>query len=153
MKPAPSSRRRARELLFRVLFQSEACGDPVSATWGSVESEEHLPEDARAYAVELSRHLDERLPEVDAVVRRHLEHWSFERLMATDRGVLRLATAELLHMRGTPARVILDEAVDIARKFGQSGSGPFVNGVLDRVARELRPGELEEEAEVDGRGA
>ena len=141
-------RRRARELLLRVLYQSEVTGDPLSATWTDVAAEERLPSETETYARDLCSVLGDRLSEVDALVRRHLDNWSLERLGATDRGVLRLATAELLVMRGTPARVVLDEAVDIARKFGRDESGDFVNGVLDRVARELRPGELESEARV-----
>jgi len=149
----PGPRRRARELLLRVLYQAEVAGDPLETTWRAVESEERLPSETRAYAEDLSHALSGRLPEIDAAVRRHLEHWSLERLGVTDRGVLRLATAELLTMRGTPARVVLDEAVDIARKYGRDESGDFVNGVLDRVARELRPGELEAKAPVNGRDA
>lgn len=147
-----SPRRRARELLLRVLYQSEVNSDPLDATWREVAEEERLPSETRAYAEDLCSVLDARLAEVDQVVRRHLENWSLERLGATDRGVLRLATAELLVMLGTPARVVLDEAVDIARKYGRDESGDFVNGVLDRVARELRPGELESEARVRGEG-
>lgn len=141
-------RRRAREILLRVLYQSEVCGDPLESTWKDVASEEHLPSETETYAKDLCSILSERASEVDALVRRHLDNWSLERLGATDRGVLRLATAELLAMHGTPAKVVLDEAVDIARKYGRDESGDFVNGVLDRVARELRPGELESEARV-----
>jgi N utilization substance protein B len=141
-------RRRARELLLRVLYQSEVAGDPLATTWSDVAAEERLPSETETYANDLCAVLSERASEVDALVRRHLDNWSLERLGATDRGVLRLATAELLVMRGTPARVVLDEAVDIARKYGRDESGDFVNGVLDRVARELRPGELESEARV-----
>ena len=146
----PGPRRRARELLLRVLYQSEVCGDAIEPTWRQVEAEERLPSETHAYAEELGTVLGARLPEVDAIVRRYLEHWSLERLGVTDRGVLRLATAELLSMRGTPARVVIDEAVEIARKYGRDESGDFVNGVLDRVARELRPGELESGARVRG---
>ena len=69
-------------------------------------------------------------------------HWELDRLAATDRSVLRIATAELLGRPGTPARVILDEAIEIARRFGSEESARFVNGVLDQVARTLRPGEV-----------
>jgi len=141
-------RRHAREMLLRVLYQSEVNGDALDVTWREVADEERLPSETQAYAQDLCSVLADRLNEVDAAVRRHLEHWSLERLGATDRGVLRLGTAELLAMRGTPARVVLDEAVEIARRYGRDESGDFVNGVLDRVARELRPGELESEARV-----
>jgi N utilization substance protein B len=79
---------------------------------------------------------------VDRALAEGAEHWSLQRLAATDRAVLRLATAELMSRPGTPARVVLDEAIEIARRFGSAASGSFVNGVLDRVARQLRPGEL-----------
>jgi N utilization substance protein B len=149
---AGATRRRARELVLRALYQAETCGDPLARTWETVLAEERLPSETRAYVTELCRVLEERRGEIDATVRRHLEHWSFERLGATDRGVLRLAVAELIAMPGTPARVILDQAVDIARKYGGEESGPFVNGILDRLAREARPGELEDGVPARGEG-
>jgi N utilization substance protein B len=140
------TRRRGRELVLRALYQAEVCGDRLAATWEGALAEVRLPSETRAYAGELCRAIEARSGEVDAALRRHLEHWSFERLGSIDRAVLRLAAAELLVLRDTPARVILDQAVDLARRFGGEESGPFVNGVLDRLARELRPGELKEAA-------
>jgi len=70
------------------------------------------------------------------------ERWTVARLAATDRAVLRVAVAELLARPGSPARVVLDEAIEIARTFGSDDSGGFVNGVLDRAARRLRPAEF-----------
>jgi N utilization substance protein B len=150
---AGATRRRARELLLRALYQAEVCGDPLAEVWPAVLAEERLPSETEAYAGEVCGALAGRLAEVDAALRRHLEHWALERLGAIDRGVLRVATAELLAMRGTPARVILDQAVLVARRFGGDDSGPFVNGILDRVARELRPGELEQGPRAKGRSA
>lgn len=144
-----AARRRGRETLLRALYQADVCGDALAVTWEAAVAEERLPSEALAYATDVCRAVQERGAEVDAAVRRHLEHWSFERLGAIDRSVLRLAAAELVAMRGTPARVVLDEAVAIARKFGGAESGPFVNGLLDRLARQLRPGELGEAAGGD----
>ena len=141
-----AARRRGREALLRALYQADICGDALAATWEAAAAAERLPSEALAYAADLCRAVQERGAETDAAVRRHLEHWSFERLSAIDRAVLRLAAAELTVMRGTPARVVLDEAVALAQKFGGAESGPFVNGLLDRLARQLRPGELEEGA-------
>lgn len=140
---APAPRRRARELLLRALYQSEICGDSIAETWAGLEDASLLPSDARQYADQLSATLDARLQEVDAALRPELEHWRLERLGSTDRGVLRVAAAELLFEPATPARVVLDEAVEIAGRFGGESSGAFVNGVLDRLARRARPGELE----------
>jgi N utilization substance protein B len=68
--------------------------------------------------------------------------WSLPRLAATDRAVLRIGVAELLARPGSPARVVLDESIDMASHYGSDGSGGFVNGVLDKVARTLRPDEF-----------
>ena len=81
--------------------------------------------------------------EAPSKVEQAAEHWKLDRIATTDKSVLRLGTAELLYMAGTPARVVIDESVDIARKYGRKESGRFVNGVLDRVARDARPGELD----------
>jgi N utilization substance protein B len=137
-------RRRGRELVFRLLYQADLTRDSVVETWRQIKDEERLPAEAREYVDALVTALEEGLPPLDQAIREATQHWKFERLAATDRGVLRLAVAELLHMPGTPARVVLDEAVAIARKYGREESGRFVNGVLDRVARTLRPGELED---------
>ena len=137
-------RRRGRELVFRLLYQADLTRDSVEETWKQIKDEERLPAEAREYVDALVTALEEGLPPLDTAIREATQHWKFERLAATDRGVLRLAVAELLHMPGTPARVVLDEAVAIARKYGREESGRFVNGVLDKVARTLRPGELED---------
>ncbi|MEP7028748.1 MAG: transcription antitermination factor NusB, partial [Candidatus Eisenbacteria bacterium] len=119
--------------------------------WQSLRDEERLPEEARERVEALVGVLEEAMPELERRIAAALDRWNFERLAATDRSVLRLATAEFSHLPGTPARVVIDEAVAIARKYGRDESGRFVNGVLDRLARELRPGELEDAPE--GRGA
>jgi N utilization substance protein B len=143
-------RRRGRELVFRLLYQADLTRDSVEETWKQIQGEERLPDEAREYVDALVQAIEEGLPPLDAAIQQATQHWKFERLAATDRGVLRLAVAELMHMPGTPARVVLDEAVAIARKFGREESGRFVNGVLDRVARTLRPGELEEAPAATG---
>ena len=86
--------------------------------------------------------LAHRGAEVDRELAQAAEHWPLERLAATDRSVLRVAVAELLGQLGTPARVVVDEAIEIARRYGSEDSGRFVNGVLDRLARRLRPDEF-----------
>jgi len=80
--------------------------------------------------------------EIDGLLRAAAQHWSLERLSGTDRAVLRAAVAELVSRQGTPARVVIDEAIEIAKAYGSEESGRFVNAVLDRIARELRPAEF-----------
>ena len=83
-----------------------------------------------------------RREEIDALIRAGSEHWRLERMAAIDRNVLRLALFELLDGPETPAAVILDEAVELAKEFGGEESGAFVNGVADGIRRRLDRGEL-----------
>jgi len=137
-----SARRRAREAAFRVAYQADVAGDRYAEAWASRREEERLSEDQAGLVADLVKVLEERGPEVDAAITGSAAHWPLERMAATDRSVLRLAVAELMGRPGTPVRVVLDEAVDIARRFGSDASPSFVNGVLDAVGRRLRPDEF-----------
>ena len=133
------TRRRARELAFRVIFQADVAGGTLSEAWALRQEEERPGPDARELVQDVIAALESRREEVDQVLRACAENWTLERLAATDRAVLRCAVAELLARPGTPARVILDEAIEVAKRFGAAESGRFVNGVLDRAAKSLRP--------------
>ncbi len=137
-----SGRRRAREAAFRVAYQADVAGDRYADAWGTRRDDERLSEDQSELVGDLVRVLDQRGPEVDAAIAEAAAHWPLARMAATDRSVLRLAVAELLGRAGTPARVVLDEAVEIARRYGSEGSPAFVNGILDTLARRLRPAEF-----------
>jgi N utilization substance protein B len=140
--PSESARRRARELLFRLAYQADLMNEPYGAPWSRTREEERLTDDQRALVDDVVRVLDARSAEVDRVLQEAAAHWELARLAATDRAVLRVAAAELIGRPGTPARVVLDEAIDIAKRYGSEESGRFVNGVLDQIARRLRAGEL-----------
>jgi N utilization substance protein B len=129
-------------LAFRVAYQSDLTRDGHAATWAAVREGERLSEDQRVLVEDVVGLLEARAAEVDAVLAGACVHWALERLAATDRAVLRTAVAELMARPGTPAPVVLDEAIEIARRYGSEESGAFVNGVLDQVARRLRPEEM-----------
>jgi transcription antitermination protein NusB len=137
-----TARRQARELAFKVAYQGALTGDGYAGTWTTVGAEASLSDDQRELVDDVVKLLEARVAEVDAALAAACAHWPLERLAATDRSVLRVAVAELLARPGTPARVVLDEAIDLARRYGSAESGGFVNGVLDQVARRLRPGEM-----------
>jgi len=137
-----SARRFARELAFRVAYQNDLTGDGYAATWGTLRDQERLSGDQRALVEDVVALLGARVAEVDEALRAACAHWPLERRAATDRAVLRAAVAELMVRPGSPARVVLDEAIEIARRYGSAESGGFVNGVLDQVVRRLRPEEL-----------
>ena len=144
MSPATGARRRAREVAFRVAYQADIAGDAYPVAWGlRREQEDKLNPDQLELIEDLVGALEQRHGEVDDALQAALEdRWVVARLAATDRAVLRVAVAELLSRPGSPARVVLDEAIEIARTYGREESGRFVNGVLDRAARNLRPAEF-----------
>jgi N utilization substance protein B len=142
-RPEVRTRRRARELAFRVIFQADVAGGTLGEAWALRREEERPGKDACELVEDVIASLDSRREEVDEILRRCAEHWTLERIAATDRAVLRAAIAELLSRPGTPARVVLDEAIEVAKRFGAAESGRFVNGVLDRAAKLLRPQEFQ----------
>jgi len=104
--------------------------------WGHLaEPGEH--EDQQEFANAIVTSFAERRDEVDQLIRTSSHHWRLERMPIVDRNVLRVAIVELQTMDDVPKRVTLNEAVELAKRFGSEGSGSFVNGVLDRIATEL----------------
>ncbi|HZW99507.1 MAG TPA: transcription antitermination factor NusB [Trueperaceae bacterium] len=145
------ARRRARELAFRTLFQAERGADDLLAVWSGVRADlAEEPEDAGddpygdpldrtaiALADSLLKAYAEDGERVDAVLEENITGWSFGQMSQTDLNVLRVAVTELLHLE-TPAPVVLEMAVRVAKRYGGDDSGRFVNGVLAKVVRSLR---------------
>ena len=134
-----NTRRLARELAFRACYQSDVTGDPLDRCLAEILEETAPNEDSLRFAGELIASLAAHAPEIDATVSRIAKNWPLARMAATDRSVIRVAAAELLYHAETPTRVALDEAIEIAKKYGMETSGSFVNGILDRIAHEARP--------------
>jgi len=133
-----SSRRRSRQRALQILFLWDTRRQPVdealNAFYDTLYSEEHPERDP--FASDLVHGTIQHLDEVDERIRRHAEHWRMERMPGVDRNILRLAVYEMTHSP-TPAAVVIDEALELARKFSNEESVQFVNGVLDAVHREL----------------
>ena len=132
-------RREAREIAFRATYQADVTGDPIDRCLGEIVEETAPRPDVEEFARSLIRTLSAHCDEIDATVTRIARNWSLTRMAATDRSVIRLAAAELFYHGETPTRVALDEAIEIAKKYGMETSGSFVNGILDRIAHEARP--------------
>ena len=132
------TRRKSRELALQMLFQADMGRqepDQVRHTFWSERND--LEPDIRGFADDLFRVAMDRCEDVDALIERHAEHWRMERMAAVDRNVLRGAVAEFLAFPKTPKAVVINEALEIARKFSSPESVHFINGVLDSVAKEL----------------
>ena len=142
------ARRRARELAFRALFQSERGGAPLSEVWKQVREDvpdDHefesvygdvLDEPALAFAGELLDAVEVHRAEIDEQIEALVEGWSFPQMAQTDLNLLRLAVAEMRYFRDIPPEVTIEMAVRNAKKYGGADSGRFVNGVLARFYRD-----------------
>ncbi|MBL9024576.1 MAG: transcription antitermination factor NusB [Myxococcales bacterium] len=131
----------ARECALMMLFGLEASGeDPQSAArdfFAGLAGDAGLTtdDDARAYAREIATGVRGSVDRIDETIRKASEHWRIERMSRVDRNVLRIGAWEL--QQGVPRAVTIDEAVELAKRFGTAESGSFVNGILDRVAENL----------------
>ena len=130
-------RRQGREYALQLLFQVELPSDPITSVeerfWASLQPEA----DARAFAGELARGTLEHLTEIDATIAGATEHWRLERMAVVDRNVLRVAVFELVYRQDTPTAVVIDEAIEVVRKYGAPESAPFINGSLDAIRRDV----------------
>ncbi len=141
-----ASRHESRERALQMLFLWDQTRQPpdevIAGYWGDLLSGEAPGEElpARPMADEFSNHLlrgaVDRVSEADALITAHAEHWRLERMSAVDRNILRLAVYELLEKK-TPPPVVIDEALEIARRFSGEESVQFINGVLDAVRKAL----------------
>jgi N utilization substance protein B len=132
------TRRKSRELVLQMLFQADLGkqgADEVRRVFWN-ERKDIGPE-VQGFAEDLFRLATDRTSEIDGLIESHAEHWRMERMAAVDRNILRAAVAELLGYPTTPRAVVINEALEIARKFSGPESVQFINGVLDSVGRDL----------------
>lgn len=129
-----------------MLYQSEVGRAGVPETiltfWPASDPAGEVDEDLRTFANRLVKETSARVDEIDRLITAHAHNWRIERMAVIDRLVLRLAVAELLIGRGTPPKVVINEAIELARTFSGEEAVPFVNGVLDAVRKELDPGNV-----------
>jgi transcription antitermination protein NusB len=132
------TRRKSRELALQMLFQAdigEQAGDEVRKSFwlgrGEVSSE------VQGFANDIFRVAQDRAEEINRLIESHAENWRVDRMAAVDRNVLRAAVAEFLGFPKTPRAVVINEAIEIVRKFSSPESAQFINGVLDSVGKEI----------------
>jgi N utilization substance protein B len=135
------SRHRGRETAVQMLYQWEVGKAPMSEVrqtfWQGPAVADAPSEEHRAFAVRLADGVAEHLGEIDPIIVDAAEHWRIERMNVMDRLILRLAVYEFLHERETPAKVVINEALELARTFSNDDAVRFINGILDAVRRKL----------------
>lgn len=132
------SRRRGRECALQALYLSDIIGHAAQQVPDAVLTGEPLPEKTLQFCRHLLAGIDSQRPSLDALIVKYAQNWELGRMAAIDRCILRLASFELLNDLETPVNVIINEAVEIAKKYSTAESGKFVNGILDKVKLERR---------------
>ena len=131
-------RTKARECALQMLYQWDATREPMDRVAGLFWQVRSSTDETRAAAERLARGAQAECARLDEEITRASDNWRFDRIAAIDKNILRLAVYELLRETATPSSVVIDEAVELAKRFGEAGSPPFVNGVLDAIKSRVR---------------
>ncbi len=138
-----SKRRRGREMAVQMLYQSDLGETRPAAVFHHFNTHDYLPsklsDENAAHAFDYAKRLvdgaTEHREEIDELIKSQADNWRLERMSAVDRNVLRLAVYEFLYETDVPKLVVMDEAIELAKKFGSEQSGRFVNGLLDGLLK------------------
>ncbi len=129
-------RRKAREHALQILFQLDIRSEKPSATvlkhfWAEYQPDEEV----KVFAEEIVKGTSKHLDKINKLIHGCAKNWSLDRMSVVDRNILRMAVYEILYRLDIPTSVTINEAIEIAKKYGTDESGSFVNGILDSVAR------------------
>ncbi len=128
-----SVRRRAREIALQVLYQLDISREDPGEALGVYFENFRPSEKAREFCQRLIEGVCQNREEIDRLIEENAENWTLKRMTVVDRNILRVATFELLHCPDIPFKASLNEAIELAKKFGTDDSGAFINGILDRI--------------------
>ena len=132
------TRRKSRELAMQMLFQGDlgkqSADDVRKLFW---ESRDDVDGETRGFAEDLYRVATERKTEIDGLIEAHAQNWRLERMGVVDRNLLRAGVAELLGWPNTPAAIVINETLEIARRYAAPESVQFLNGVLDAISKAI----------------
>jgi N utilization substance protein B len=131
-----ATRRRGREVALQMLFQldaSDVSPNEVKLLYRTCFAEGPLPD---SFSIELFDAVSGQIAEIDTVIEQSSQNWRIERMSCVDRNILRIGISEIVNANEIPTRVAINEAVELAKRYGTKESPSFVNGILDRVARD-----------------
>jgi len=130
-------RRKARELVLKSLYSYEISKIEPESILDDLLSESNLDSSSKAFATQLYNKVLENIKSIDNMIKGCVEHWDIKRLAIIDKNIIRMGISELLFFSDIPQKVSIDEAIELAKKYGAEDSGSFVNGILDHVAKNL----------------
>ena len=131
------TRRKAREYALQMLFQWDITHDDIAAISETFWADHQEPSSVMEFAKGLAVGAVEQVEKIDALIQRHAQNWRLDRMAVVDRNVLRLAAGEFLLDKETPKNIVINEAIDIARRYSTQESPQFINGILDSIKKEL----------------
>lgn len=129
------ARRKARELALQMLFQHDLSGNSPSAIVATFEDLQKAKVPVRDFAVRIFEGTLRHLEEIDGMITLQAENWRLSRMAVVDLNIIRMSIYEFMHENETPKLVIIDEAIEIGKKFGTDKSSQFINGILDGVLK------------------
>jgi N utilization substance protein B len=129
------ARRKARELALQMLYQHDLSGNAADAIIGTFEDLQKSKANTREFAVRIFRGTLDNLARIDEMITAQADNWRLSRMAVVDRNIIRMSVYEFLHETDTPKLVIIDEAIEIAKKFGTQKSSQFINGILDGILK------------------
>ncbi|MDR3330668.1 MAG: transcription antitermination factor NusB [Endomicrobium sp.] len=127
-----SSRREARECSLQMLYTVDNCNASIDVVYDSFEKCLPRIEIYREFSVNLFKGVCDKKDDIDFLIRKYAKNWEIERMAVVDRNIIRLAAYEIMATPDTPINVIIDEAIEISKKYSTKDSSKFVNGILDK---------------------
>ena len=143
------TRRRARELAMQALFYMDSQQDGSPQMLERFCENFTLPQKVRPFFMQLVNGVLTAQPQIDALIERFSKNWRVKRMSCVDRNVMRMAVFEILFCPDIPPKVSINEAIDIAKKFGTEESGAFINGIVDRIRIAIEKGEIQSEKPIE----
>lgn len=132
-----TKRRKSREHTLKILYRRDITKEDINEIIKSYWKENNINSSITEFSEQLAKGTADNLEKIDDYIKKVSEHWAIDRMGVIDRNLLRMAVQELLFMEDIPLNVTIDEAIEIAKKFGTDDSANFVNGVLDKIKNDL----------------
>jgi len=130
-------RRKSRELALQVLYQIDISEGDIEEKFNLFWQHFTPLDELKEFSHKIVEGVYHHKEQIDALIEKHSEHWRLKRMTVVDRNVLRSAIFELMYCPDIPTKVILNEAVELGKKFGSEKTGPFINGILDRISHQI----------------
>ena len=140
------ARRKARELALQMLYQHDLAGHTPEMIISTFEDLQKSKANTREFAIRVFTGTLQHMQELDDMIQAQAENWRLSRMSVVDRNIIRMSVYEFLHEDDTPKLVIIDEAIEIAKKYGTQKSSQFINGILDGILKRYNLAGAEERA-------